>query len=104
MNTVINSGYDEIAPEEQICGKNKIWYIPHHPVFNSNKPNKLRVVYNCGAVPETKCLNDNLMKDTDLANSLVAVLLRFRRWLVPIIADIETMFYQVNVFFPVAMG
>ena len=79
MNTVINSGYAEIVPEEQICGKNKTWYISPHPVFNSNKPNKLRVVYDCAAVAETKCLNDYLMKGPDLTNSLVAVLLRFRR-------------------------
>ena len=100
MNTVINSGYAEIVPEEQIRGKNKIWYIPHHPVFNSNKPNKLRVVYDRNAMAETKCLNDYLMKGPDQTNSLVAVLLRLRRWLVPIIADIETMFYQVHIFPP----
>ena len=68
MNTVINSGYAEIVPKEQIRGKNKTWYIPHHPVFNSNKPNKLPVVYDCAAVAETKCLNDYLMKGPDLTN------------------------------------
>ena len=92
------SGYAEIVPEKLICGKNKIWYIPHYPVYN--KPNKLRVVYDCTAVAETKCLNDYLMKGPDVTNSLVAVLLRFRRWLVPIKAGIEAMFYQEHVFPP----
>ena len=98
MNTVTNSGYAEIVDKEQICGKSKIWYIPHHPVFNTNRPIKFRVVCDCAAVAETECLNDYLMKGPDLIYSLVAVLLRFRGWLAPIIADIEAMFYQAHVF------
>ena len=37
------------------------------------------------------------MKGPDLTNSLVAVLLHFWKWLVPIISDVEAMFNQVRV-------
>ena len=37
------------------------------------------------------------MKGPDLTSSLVAVLLRFRKWLVPVTADVEAMFHQIYV-------
>ena len=70
---------------------------PHHPVVNSKKPKKVRIVYDCAAVVGTKSLNDFLMKGPSLTNALIAVLLRFRKWLVPVIADVKAMFYQVRV-------
>ena len=42
-------------------------------------------------------LNDQLFNGPDLTNSLVGVLLRFRQHKVALAADIEAMFYQVNV-------
>ena len=65
--------------------------------MNSKKPDKVRIVFNCAAVFGTKSFNDFPMKGPDLTNALIAVLLRFRKWLVPVIADVETMFYQVRV-------
>ena len=49
------------------------------------------------AVVGTKCLNDYLIKGSNLTNSLVAVLLRFRKWLVPVISDVKAMLHQVCV-------
>ena len=37
------------------------------------------------------------MKGPDLTNSLVGVLLRFRKGKVAVIADVEAMFYQIKV-------
>ena len=45
-------------------------------------------------------LNDFLMKGPDLMNSLVGVLLRFRSEKIPLVADVESMFYQIRVFPP----
>ena len=42
-------------------------------------------------------LNKALMQGPDLVNSLVAVLLRFRKYAIALVADIEAMFYQVLV-------
>ena len=73
------------------------WYIPHHPVINPKKPDKVRIVYECAAVVGSKSLNDFLMKAADLTNSLVGVLLRFCKGKVAVIADVEAMFYQIKV-------
>ena len=62
------------------------WYLPHHPVVNPNKPNKVRVVFDCAA----RCSND-------LMNSLIGVLTRFRKNRIALVGDIEAMFHQVFV-------
>jgi len=97
MQNMIDSGYAEIVPNEEVNSQHRTWYILHHPVFSAKKPGKIRIVYDCAAAAGNRSLNDFLMKGPDLTNSLISVLLRFRRWLVPIIADVEAMFYQVRV-------
>ena len=97
MHAVLACDYAERVPENEIDVPNKIWYIPHHPVINPKKLEKVRIVYDCAATVDGKSLNDFLMKGPDLTNALIAVLLRFRKWLVPVIADIEAMFHQVRV-------
>ena len=42
-------------------------------------------------------MNDNLLQEPDLVNSLVGVLIRFREQPVALVADIEAMFHQVKV-------
>ena len=64
-------------------------------MFNPNKPDKLRVVFDCAAVYHGTSLNDQL--GPDLTNSLVGVFLRFRENPVALMADIEAMFHQVRI-------
>ena len=78
----------------------RTWYIPHHGVYHPKK-NTLRVVYDCGAVYQGTSLNSELLQGPDLTNSLVGVLLRFRREPVALMADIRSMFHQVRVSKPV---
>ena len=73
------------------------WFLPHHPVFHPHKPDKVRVVFDCGAHHKGKSLNDQLLKGQDLMNNLVGVLSRFRMENVAIVADVEAMFHQVKV-------
>ena len=73
------------------------WYLPHHPVFHPQKPDKVRVVFDCSAKHRDTSLNDQLLQGPDLTNTLVGVLTRFREEPVALIADIEAMFYQVRV-------
>ena len=54
-------------------------YIPHHGVKNVNKPRKVRVVFNAGAEFQSTFVNGNLFKGPDLLNSLIRVLIRFRK-------------------------
>ena len=73
------------------------WYLPHHPVFHPQKPDKVRVVFDCSAKHHDTSLNDQLLQGPDLMNTLVGVLTRFREEPIALIADIEAMFYQVQV-------
>ena len=83
----------EIATKEP---KNT-WYLPHHAVTNPNKPGKIRVVFDAAAPYKGTSLNDQLVTDPDLLNSLVGVIMRFRLHAVAMIADIKTMFFHVRV-------
>ena len=82
----------EIAAKEP---KNT-WYLPHHAVTNSNKPGKIRVVFDAAAPYKGTSLNDHLVTGRDLLNSLVGGIMRFRLHAVAMIADIETMFFQAR--------
>lgn len=73
------------------------WYLPHHPVFQPQKPDKVRVVFDCSAKYREASLNDQLLQGPDLTNTLIGVLTRFREEPVALMADIEAMFYQVRV-------
>ena len=73
-----------------------MWYVPHHPVLNPNKPGKVRIVYDCAAQSHGTSLNENLMKGPDYVNSLMGVLLRFCAGKIAVVSDIKKMFYQVR--------
>ena len=73
------------------------WYLPHHPVFNPQKPGKIRVVFDCSAKYNGTSLNDQLLQGPDLTNTLVGVLSRFRQDQIALMSDIEAMFHQVRV-------
>jgi len=75
----------------------RTWYIPHHGVYHNNKPGKLRVVFDCSARYKGTCLNNHLIPGPDVTNSLIGVLLRFRREAIAIQGDIQSMFHQVEV-------
>ena len=74
-----------------------IWYLPHHPVANPNKPGKARRVANAASKFRGESLNSNLLTGPDLLNNLVGVLLRFREYPVAVLSDILGMFTQIAV-------
>ncbi|VDP92535.1 unnamed protein product [Echinostoma caproni] len=51
-----------------------LWYLPHHPVLNDKKPQKIRVVFNCAAKCAEIALNDRLLQGPDLTTPLFEVL------------------------------
>ena len=53
------------------------WYIPHHGVYHSGKPRKIRVVFDCSAQFAGKSLNEKLLTGPDLTNPILGVLIRF---------------------------
>ena len=77
----------------------RTWYLPHHPVFNENKPNKMRTIFDTAGEYDGMSLSKALLTGPDLLNNLVGVvvLLRFRNHKFAIAADIEGMYHQVRI-------
>ena len=100
MNTIVQRGYAEPVPEDELEGDElvgKVWFIPHHGVYHAKKPNKIRVVFDCAATYQGVSLNSTLLQGPNLTNNIVDVLLKFRQHEVALMSDIESMFYQVKV-------
>lgn len=98
INEYMDKGYARKLPPEEAARKSRItWYLPHHPVFKVNKPNKCRVVFDAATRFNGVSLNDQLYQGPDLANSLIGVLIRFREEEIAFTADLEAMFHQVKV-------
>lgn len=98
MQRLLVQDYAESVPLSELEGsQGTTWYIPHHPVFNPNKPEKLRIVFDCAATYRDTSLNARVLQGPDLNNKLLGVLMRFRRERIAVMADIEAMFHQVRV-------
>ena len=67
----------------------KCWYLPHHGVYNQNKPGKIRVVFDLSAESQWTSINKLLQRGPDLAKQIVGVLLRFREQLVAVTGDTD---------------
>ena len=80
----IDRGYVEQVFD---CENNdRTWFLPHHPVLNPIKPEKI-IVFDCISRCMGVALNDALM------NNLVGVLIRFRLENIALVADIEAMLH-----------
>jgi hypothetical protein len=94
----LDKGYARVmTPDEVKQTSSRTRYLPHHPVFNPNKPGKMRVVFDLAAKFKGRSTNDELITGPDLLNNLEGVFLRFRSHPVAIAADIEAMFLQIRV-------
>lgn len=96
MKEIIARGDAEKVPEREL-GNQPAWYIPHHGVYNPQKPGKIRAVFDCSARFSNTSLKDNLLTGPDLTNTLVGVLSRFRKGKIAIMCDVERMFHQFYV-------
>ena len=63
----------------------QVRYLSHHGIYHLNKPNRIRVVFDCSVEYKGWYLNKELLPGPSLTNQLIVVLLRFRRFM----ADIE---------------
>ena len=66
-------------------------------IITRNKPDKIRVVFDCSVTFKGQSLNDHLLQGPDLTNSLVGVVCRFRKEPIAFICDVEQMFHQFKV-------
>ena len=95
----VKAGYvRKVEQVEQNETRDKLQgHLPHHPVINPHKPEKVRRVCNAAAKYQDVALRDKLLSEPDLLQSLIGIIFCFRKHQVPLSADIETMFLQVAV-------
>lgn len=91
MSKVMKSGAAEVAPP---LANGEVWYLPIFGIYHPKKPDKIRGVFDYSAICKGTSLNSTLLCGPNLINSLLAVLLRFRKDSCAVIADIEQMFYS----------
>lgn len=91
MKKLFENGHAEVAPALQ--PDKECWYLPFFGVYHPQKPGQVRVVFDSSARHRGVSLNDVLLTGPNMNNSLLGVLLRFRREPVAVTADIEQMFY-----------
>ena len=92
MQSIFDRDQAELAPP--LPEGSECWYLPLFGVYHPQKPDKIRVVFDSSAQHHGISLNDVLLTGPDLNNSLLGVLLRFRKESVAVIADIEQMFHS----------
>ena len=98
MSEIISNGYTETVPEKELDFKDgRVWYLQHHGVYNSKRPDKIRVVFDCSVVYKEESLNRNLLQGPDLTNTLLGILCRFRQDSTALMCDLKAMFHQVKV-------
>ena len=92
MKGLLENGHAEEAPP--LTENEERWYLPLFGVYHPKKPESIRCVFDSSAKFEGISLNDVLISGPDLLNSLIGVLLRFRKEQVAIMCDIQQMFYS----------
>ncbi|XP_069129320.1 uncharacterized protein [Argopecten irradians] len=95
MKRMFDSNHAELAPP--MTSDEESWYLPIFGVYHPKKKDQIRVVFDSSARFNGLSLNDVLMSGPDLTNSLLGVLMRFRREPIGITADIQQMFYEFRV-------
>lgn len=96
IHMMITNGFVERVPADDKTPNGSVWYLTHHGVYHKQK-RKLRVVFDCSLKYNGISINDVLLQGPDLINNLVGILLRFRRYQVALMSDIQKMFLQVKV-------
>ena len=91
MDNMFRNSHAELAPP--LSPDRERWYLPTFGVYHPKKPKKIRVVFDSSAQYDSVSLNNVLLTGPDLNNTLLGVLIRFRREAIAFTADIEQMFY-----------
>lgn len=91
MEKLFENKHAEIAPP--INDNAECWYLPTFGVYHPQKPEQIRVVFDSSAEQFGVSLNSVLLTGPDLNNTLLGVLIRFRKEPIAVTADIQQMFY-----------
>lgn len=91
MKKIFDNRHAEVAlPLEE---NEQCWYMSTFGVYHPQKPRNIRVVFNSSAKYFGTSLTDVLLSGPDLNDSLVGVLIRFRKEQVAVITDIQQMLH-----------
>ena len=96
-------GYEETGVIEEVIDvetpRNPVYYMPHRAVLKPEAVStKVRPVFNASAKSYNGLsLNDCMETGPNLLANLTEVLIRFRRYKIALVADIEKAFYQISV-------
>ncbi|XP_058828066.1 uncharacterized protein LOC131687975 [Topomyia yanbarensis] len=94
----LEKGYARKLMEAELAEtRQRIWYLPIFPVFNPNKPGKVRIVWDAAAKTNGVSLNSMMLTGPDQLTSLLSVLIQFRENRVAICGDLREMFHQVRI-------
>ena len=94
----LKKGYArKLSRAEAAVVKPRTRYIPIFPVFNPNKPGKVRLVFDCKSKSNGVSFNDGLLKGPDFLKPIPAILWRFRRGKIGFCGDIREMYHQVMI-------
>ncbi|XP_053692049.1 uncharacterized protein LOC128740530 [Sabethes cyaneus] len=97
MVEYVQKGYVRKLTEAELkIRRPREWYLPVFPVYNPNKPGKLRLVWDAAATVQGISLNSVLLKGPDQLVSLLSVLIQFREFRVAVCGDLREMFHQVS--------
>ncbi|XP_062558239.1 uncharacterized protein LOC134223119 [Armigeres subalbatus] len=98
MSEFVNLGHmREISLDEE--ASSVACFLPHHPVVKeASMTTKVRGVFDASAKTSTGySLNDGLLTGPVLQDELYLIILRFRRYKVVLLADIEKMYRMVRI-------
>ena len=97
IDEYIQKGYVRKIPDDEKDPENK-WYLPHFAVVRPDKDTtKVRIVFDGAATYNGVSINDIIHPGPKLQQSLLAVLLRFRRHPVAIVCDIAEMYLRIGI-------
>lgn len=92
---IFEAGQAELATplrENQEC-----WYLPTFGIYHPQKPDQIRMVFDSSAKHKGISLNDVLLKGPDLNNTLLGVLICFRKEPIAVTENVQQMFYCFTV-------
>lgn len=95
MERLFQNDHAEIAPP--LDSKEQCWYLPSFGVYHPRKPSQIHVVFDSSTQFKGASLNKVLLTGPDLNNSLIGVLMNFRKEIVAFTVDIQQMFHCFKV-------
>ena len=86
-----------LTTTSDFISRHSVWYLPHHPLINKQKPDKIRRKTNAASKYKGISHNDALLTGPDLLSNLHGLLFCFTLYSVAITADINSMFIQIGI-------